>query len=208
MSVQVQTKTVVSVAEMARMVGLSRARFYQLVNDGVFPSPLYRIETRRPFFNQDMQETCLAVRRGNCGLNGKPVLFYASTIGIAGSRNRRRHRQRIRTSTPTSSRACELGLTTVRCSDVEAAIQQNFPNGKSGIDDETVLRTVFLFLKPGFGRKCGDVTSGLQPSLWVELSNCCPIRGVSREDRGVNAFEGIPVGKAEACPPGRVPCWT
>jgi hypothetical protein len=40
-----------------------------------------------------------------------------------------------------------LGLTTVRCSDVEAAIQQNFPNGKSGVDDETILRTVFLHLK-------------------------------------------------------------
>jgi hypothetical protein len=59
MSVQVQTKAVVSVAEMARMVGMSRARFYQLLNEGVFPPPLYRIETRRPFFNQQMQETDL-----------------------------------------------------------------------------------------------------------------------------------------------------
>jgi hypothetical protein len=77
MSVQIQTKAVVSVAEMARMCSLSRARFYQLVESGVFPLPLYRIDTKRPFFTQEMQEICLGVRRKNSGVNGRPVLFYA-----------------------------------------------------------------------------------------------------------------------------------
>src|SRR5580692_5565936 len=81
MSFQIQTKAVVSVAEMARMVGMSRARFYQLVEQGIFPPPLYRIDTKRPFFNQDMQEVCLEVRRRNCGINGRPVLFYARRLG-------------------------------------------------------------------------------------------------------------------------------
>ena len=80
MSVQVQTKTVVSVAEMARMVSMSRARFYQLVEQGIFPPPLYRIDTKRPFFTQEMQESCLEVRRRNCGINGRPVLFYARRL--------------------------------------------------------------------------------------------------------------------------------
>jgi hypothetical protein len=148
MSVQVQTKAVVSVAEMARMCSLSRARFYQLVNEGVFPPPLYRIETRRPFFNQDMQEVCLEVRRKNCGINGKPVLFYArrftpSTIAKAK-----------RTPAPKTNKHADLidglralGLTTVTASQVEWAFQQSFPHGKVGIDDETVLRAVFLHLK-------------------------------------------------------------
>jgi hypothetical protein len=57
------SKTVVSVAEMARMVGLSRARFYQLVGEGIFPSPLYSVHTRRPFFSEEMQAICLEVRR-------------------------------------------------------------------------------------------------------------------------------------------------
>lgn len=147
MSAQVQTKSVVSVAEMARMVGLSRARFYQLVNDGVFPSPLYRIETRRPFFTQEMQESCLEVRRRNCGLNGRPVLFYARRLGtpIAKAKatppkNSHKHADLIE-----GLRA--LGLTTVTAVQVEAALERCMPNGKSGIDDETVLRTVFLFLK-------------------------------------------------------------
>ena len=71
------SKTVVSVAEMARMTGLSRARFYQLVNDGIFPSPVYDVHTRRPLYSEEMQQVCMEVRKRNCGVNGKPILFYS-----------------------------------------------------------------------------------------------------------------------------------
>src|SRR3954466_7218093 len=77
MSVQITTKSVVSVAEMARMIGLSRSRTYQLINLGCLPDPLYDVETRRPFFDEEMQRVCLEVRRRNCGINGKPILFYS-----------------------------------------------------------------------------------------------------------------------------------
>jgi hypothetical protein len=43
-----ETKAVVTVSEMARMVGLSRARFYQLQRAGVFPPPERDAETGRP----------------------------------------------------------------------------------------------------------------------------------------------------------------
>ena len=147
MSVQVQTKAVVSVAEMARMCGLSRARFYQLVNEGVFPPPLYRIETRRPFFTQEMQETCLEVRRRNCGINGRPVLFYARRLGspIVQSEDdtAKEFAQARRTDRgPAGARADDRDDRPDRGGD-----PTDFPNGKSGVDDETVLRTVFLHLK-------------------------------------------------------------
>jgi ACT domain-containing protein len=41
MSVRIESKSAVSVCEMARLVGLSRSRFYELVEAGVFPSPIY-----------------------------------------------------------------------------------------------------------------------------------------------------------------------
>ena len=70
MSVQMMSKTVVSVADMARMLSLSRARFYQLVNEGIFPYPIYSVHTRRPYFSEEMQQVCLDVRKRNCGING------------------------------------------------------------------------------------------------------------------------------------------
>ena len=70
-----QTKAVVTVSAMARMCGLSRARFYQLQKAGVFPAPVY--QDGRPVYLEDQQQVCLEVRRKNRGVNGKPVLFYA-----------------------------------------------------------------------------------------------------------------------------------
>ena len=70
-----ETKAVVTVSEMARMCGLSRARFYQLQKAGVFPAPVYR--AGRPVYTEDQQQVCLEVRRKNRGVNGVPVLFYA-----------------------------------------------------------------------------------------------------------------------------------
>jgi hypothetical protein len=147
MSVQIQTKAVVSVAEMARMVGMSRARFYQLVEQGIFPPPLYRIDTRRPFFNQDMQAVCLEVRRRNCGINGRPVLFYARRLGTPISKARATPPKISHKHTDLIEGLRALGLTFVNSTQVEAAIQKCFPSGRSGVDDETVLRTVFLHLK-------------------------------------------------------------
>ena len=86
----VQTKAVVTVSEMARMVGLSRSRFYQLVEAGVFPQPVYSVANRRPIYVEEAQKVCLEVRRRNCGVNGQPVLFYARGHPAHGPRRRRR----------------------------------------------------------------------------------------------------------------------
>src|SRR5580704_8303355 len=147
MSVQVQTKAVVSVAEMARMCGLSRARFYQLVHEGIFPPPLYRVETRRPFFTQEMQETCLDVRRRNCGINGRPVLFYARRLGTPISKAKATPPKISHKHADLIEGLRALGLTFVNSAQVEAAIQKCFSSGRPAVDDETVLRTVFLHLK-------------------------------------------------------------
>lgn len=79
MSVQ---KEVVSVVEMAEMVGLSRSRFYDLMNEGIFPPPLHDEATGRPFYSRKHQEKCLDVRHHNVGVNGKPVMFYAKRTTV------------------------------------------------------------------------------------------------------------------------------
>ena len=83
----VETKVAVTVAEMARMVGLSRARFYQLLGSA-FPLPVYDVSTRRPYFVEEMQRVCLEVRRRNCGIDGKPILFYCRRVPISASAKR------------------------------------------------------------------------------------------------------------------------
>ena len=149
MTVEIRTKAIVSVAEMARMCGLSRARFYQLVKEGVFPPPLYRIDNRRPYYVEAMQEVCLEVRRRNCGINGRPVMFYARRFGPTTTPKRKR--------TPAAKMSGRyndlvhglkaLGLASVSTEHVETAVKELFPDGIQKLDSGEMMRTVFLHLR-------------------------------------------------------------
>lgn len=76
MAENIVTKSVVSVTEMARMVGLSRARFYQLVKRRTFPVSDLDSLSGRPCYCEQKQRLILEARRRNCGVDGKAILFY------------------------------------------------------------------------------------------------------------------------------------
>lgn len=139
----------VSVAEMAGLVGLSRARFYQLMGS-TFPTPVYDFRTKRPFFTEEMQEVCLEVRRRNCGIDGKTVLFYARRFGTSTPKATKKKvtpaKQNGQFNDLVEGLRC-LGLTTVTTAQVESAVRQAYPNGVNGVDAGTVLRSIFLKLK-------------------------------------------------------------
>ena len=46
----------------------------------MFPPPVYSVSNRRPIYVEELQEVCLEVRRRNCGINGRPVLYYAGRL--------------------------------------------------------------------------------------------------------------------------------
>jgi hypothetical protein len=147
MSVQKETKVVVSVTEMARMVGLSRSRFYQLIGTA-FPKPERQQETGRPLYTEDQQEVCLEVRRQNCGIDGKPVLFSVRRIDTVPPRPRKAKTPSI--ATPHADLLDglrSLGLASATAADVEAAVKERFPCGSNGLDQGEVLKIMFLHLK-------------------------------------------------------------
>lgn len=145
-------KAAVSVSEMAQMVGLGRARFYQLIGSA-FPFPVHDVRTHRPIYVEELQRICLEVRRVGLGINGKPVVF-----------NTKRHRPSERSRPPrkpveqvptggrhehllNSLRA--LGLSSVKEEQVEAALTILFPDGVDGKDQGQVIRALFLHLRTG-----------------------------------------------------------
>ena len=138
-----QTKAAVSVAEMARMVGLSRARFYQLI-DGTFPPPLYTEATRRPFYDEELQAVCLEVRRRNCGVDGKPVLFYARRPLAAPVPGRKPKKTTNDKYADLVDGLKGLGLVGVTAAQVAEAVKACYPNGVPEMSNGEVLRAVFL----------------------------------------------------------------
>lgn len=147
MGAQFMSKSAVSVAEMARMIGLSRARFYQLVKEGIFPQPLYSVHTRRPFFSEGMQQVCLDVRKRNCGINGKPILFYSPRHPL-GSQPKQ-VKKAVTQPRPKEDYADlldglrSLGLEVTE-KQVASVVKELFPAGIQKLDLGEVIRAVFL----------------------------------------------------------------
>jgi hypothetical protein len=139
-------KSAVGVAEMARMVGLCRARFYQLLGSA-FPFPIYDVMTHRPFYPPELQEQCLDVRRRNLGIDGKAIMFHRRGRDVALPSPKRRCRSR---PVPDDSRCREmvaglrsLGLAGVTAEQVQAALKELCVSGNGS----EVLRAVFLHIK-------------------------------------------------------------
>ncbi len=129
------------------MVGLSPARFRQLMGT-TFPWPLYSVATRRPFYSEDMQVICLEVRRRNCGIDGRPVLFYCHRGGEAAPRKPKSIKS---TKSDQHGELLDglraLGLTAVTSEQIAIAIKAIYPNGIAEVDRVGMLRAVFLHLK-------------------------------------------------------------
>lgn len=154
----------VSVSDMARMVGLSRSRFHQLLQSGVFPKPAIDPESKRPFYDSEGQAVCLQVRQRNCGVNGKRVLFYARPFGAhlsakprpLGAQSSSSARKRKAEPKQTASKPSKLdllveglknlGLPNVTAAEASAAIHQVFPIDAQRPSDEEVLLRVFRHL--------------------------------------------------------------
>lgn len=128
---------------------LSRSRFYQLIGTA-FPRPERQPETDRPVYTEEQQRVCLDVRRRNCGIDGKPILFYARRAIPAASK-----------PTPAKPKPAAkrddvvalidglnaLGLPLMTAAEVQRVTDQLYPSGTAGLDRGEVLRAVFLHLK-------------------------------------------------------------
>ena len=140
---------IVSISEMASQCRLSRSRFYQLVGT-TFPWPIYDIATRRPFYDEGGQRICLDVRRRNCGIDGKPLMFYSRRPSAAPTSKRRTAKRSPKQTSdnygPLAEGLRSLGLV-VAPAQVVAAVKGLYPNGVAEVPQGEVLRAVFLHIK-------------------------------------------------------------
>jgi predicted DNA-binding transcriptional regulator AlpA len=69
-------KSICSITAMAKKLILSRSRFYDLLNQGVFPKAVNCHGSNHLFYTLELQQQCLQVKQTGIGVNGQPVLFY------------------------------------------------------------------------------------------------------------------------------------
>lgn len=148
MSENIVTKSAVSVTEMARMVGLSRARFYQLVKKGTFPPADQDSATNRPCYLEEKQRQILEARRRNLGVDQKPILFYSRRRDLGQTK-----KVVSRPAKQMDNQQAELidqlaqAKVIVTAAEVESVVKELFPEGTVGIDPGEVFLAVFKRLQ-------------------------------------------------------------
>jgi len=138
-------KPIISVTEMAKMRNLSRARFYQLLEQGIFPQPIYDLRTHRPLYDAKLQMACLEVRETGIGADGSYMLFYSPRKKEAQPRNSIKRTKTYSIHKEFAETLVSMGL---NCSakDVSAALSELYPDGVGKVEHGVVIRDLFRFL--------------------------------------------------------------
>jgi hypothetical protein len=134
---------------MSHILDLSRSRFYQLLDEGIFPPPLYDVRTRRPFYSAELQQLCCEIKESGLGFNGQFILFYSPRTK---PNTPRKHTVKSNTTDTQYKEYIEtlqnMGLNCT-ASQVSNAIDKLFPDGLENIDQGVVIRDLFRYIKNG-----------------------------------------------------------
>ena len=138
-------KQFISVTEMARNLNLSRARFYQLLDEGFFPKPLIDDRTKRPYYDLALQQKCLECRQSGVGIDGSILMFYSSRKKETIS-----HYKKKKQVDPITKELGEIlnsmGLQTA-FNQVQKALDELYPEGTEGMDQGVVTRELYRYFK-------------------------------------------------------------
>ena len=138
-------KAVCSVTELAEILDLSRARFYQLQKMGVFPMPVYCIRTRRPIYTLNLQQECITIRKTGIGHNGQLILFYARRKN--GSKKPQDPSEQWYKELADALEQMGLKMT---CKKIKNALGDMYPNRvPQHIDKGTVIRDMVRYFNQG-----------------------------------------------------------
>lgn len=152
-----QLRAFVSLSVLAEdILGLSRARVYELIERGALPRPVYDLRSKRPVFTEEQQRQAVAVRQSGLGINGEAVIFYRRRHGTpllppaaAPARARRRSSRApdLGSHADLVSGLQALGVAHADERTVAAAVAECFPNGLDGQQESEVLRVLFRHLR-------------------------------------------------------------
>ena len=138
------SKPIVSISEMAQILQLSRARFYQLLNMGFLPQPIYDVRSKRPYYNNELQQKCLECRQSGIGVNGSYMLFYSPRTN---ENNINKGRKKIDPQAKELVETLESMGLDITVKQVQQGLIEVYPDGIDGIEQGLVVRELFRHFK-------------------------------------------------------------
>ena len=138
------SKPIVSISEICKMIQLSRARYYQLVNSGFFPKPLIDSRSKRPYYDAALQKTILECRETGIGVDGSYMLFYSSRKSESVSHSKKKKIDPVVKELAETLESMGLDVTIEQ---VLEGLSELYPDGTDDIAQGVVIRELFRHLK-------------------------------------------------------------
>lgn len=140
-------KPVCSISYLCQnIVGLSRAQFYNLQRDEVFPDAKTDEKTGRKYFTLDQQKECYNIRTSGISHKGEFYLFYEPRSAGSSTPQKKTAPKADAKSIELADTLTHMGLE-VDAAQVSDALKLVYPDGHSKIDDGLLIRELFRFLK-------------------------------------------------------------
>ncbi len=143
----------VNVSTMAKMLGLSRSRLYQLIEQGILLKPIDTELSKRSVYSREIIFRNLEVKKNNVGINGQIVMFYAQRSrrnmkAVAKLPKKSTKQRPVQNEYKAIIEDLEvLGLSNIKSSDVASTIGVCFPDGTADVSENEILTVIFRHLK-------------------------------------------------------------
>ncbi len=141
-----QPKAAITVSKMCSLLSMSRSQFYWHVRKGTFHAPL-KLSNGRPYYNASQVEDNIKAKELGIGVNGEYVLFYVRDNETPKPTAEPTKPKPKQDHTELMDGLSALGLSGLTTSIVASAVEQCYPQGTAGQDENDILRTVFRHLK-------------------------------------------------------------
>jgi hypothetical protein len=144
----------INISTMTKLLGLSRSRLYQLVEQGVLLKAVYLLNTKRPVYTREMAARNLEAKNSNVGINGEIVMFYSAKTPVISVKTKKTVRKSTERQSSSSNKYAEivdalesLGLKDITPSLIDTSTEQCFPDGTENVTEDEIITEVFRYLK-------------------------------------------------------------
>jgi len=139
------SKPIISVVEACVLLQLSRSRYYQLVQSGFLPKPLIDERSKRPYYDETLQQKLLECRETGIGIDGSYLLFYSPRK--KGTAPQTKQKQKMDPVVRDYRETLESMGLEVTVWEIQEALLSLYPNGTNAEDQGLVIRKIYRHLK-------------------------------------------------------------